>query len=277
MNEPTTDYLELQRLAVDAAQVAGNILTEMQGTIKAVEKAPKDLVTEADVASQTEIFERIGAARGEDWFLGEEHLARDGFWSDRIVDSSADLSELEYCWVVDPLDGTINYVHQLPGYCVSIAVLRYGQPVAAAVFDPVLGECYSAASGMGAFCNGQPLSTSRCEQISESLVAASFSAGVTRGSLEVERWVEMLYQCQSLRRMGSAALNLCYVAQGGLDAYWATSVKIWDIAAGILIVREAGGTVTALDSSELDLGKPQFIAAGNGNLHNQIVSVFKQL
>ena len=277
MNVPTTDYLELQQLAVDAAQVAGNLLTEMQSTIKAVEKAPKDLVTEADVASQTEIFQRIGSARGEDWFLGEEHLTQSGLMGDRIVDASADLTQLEYCWVVDPLDGTINYVHQLPGYCVSIAVLRYGQPVAAAVFDPVLGDCYSAASGLGAYRNGQPLSASRCDKISESLVAASFSAGVTRGSAEVERWVEMLYQCQSLRRMGSAALNLCYVAQGALDAYWATSVKIWDIAAGILMVREAGGTVTAMDSSELDLIKPQLIAAGNGNLHNQIVSVFEHL
>jgi len=183
------------------------------------------------------------------------------------------LSELEYCWVIDPLDGTANYVHKLQTYSVSIALLHFGEPVVAAVYDPVMDDCYSATQGEGARVNGSAIGSSGCEDLQRSLIAASFTAGVERGSPEVDRWVEMLYECQALRRLGSAALNLCYVAQGGLDGYWATSVKIWDIAAGVLVVREAGGSITAVDGGPLVIQDAKFIAAATESLRKQMFDV----
>ncbi|MBA62745.1 MAG: inositol monophosphatase [Planctomycetaceae bacterium] len=271
--------MSLEDLAIDAAKQAGRLLATMQDSINPREKAPKDLVTEADVASQKRIFEIIAEARPTDFFLGEEDLTAESELPGlkRTVGASTDLTELKYCWVIDPLDGTANYVHKLQTYSVSIALLNYGDPIVAVVYDPVMDDCYSATRGEGARVNGDPIEHSGVEELSRALVAASFSAGVERGSPEVDRWVEMLYECQALRRLGSAALNLCYVAQGGLDGYWATSVKIWDIAAGILIVREAGGTITSFDGGPVRIQEAKFIAAATKKLHKQMFEVFNRL
>jgi len=271
--------MSLETLATQAAREAGILLAQMQDAINPREKAPKDLVTEADVASQKKILEILAEERPTDYFLGEEDLTEetDLPGQDRIVSASTDLSQLEYCWVIDPLDGTANYVHKLQTYSVSIALLHYGDPVVAAVYDPVMDDIYSATQGKGARINGEPIAHSGCVQLDRSLIAASFSAGVERGSQEVDRWVEMLYECQALRRLGSAALNLCYVAQGGLDGYWATSVKIWDIAAGVLIVREAGGTITAMDGTSLKIQEAKFIAAATQSLHEQMFGVLSRV
>ena len=271
--------MNLEALAINAAKEAGQLLAAMQDSINPREKAPKDLVTEADVASQKKILEIIAEVRPNDYFLGEEDLTDESDLPglDRTVGSSTDLSELEYCWVIDPLDGTANYVHKLQTYSVSIALLSYGKPIVAAVYDPVMDDCYSASLGEGARVNGKPLKNSGVDELARSLIAASFSAGVERGSAEVDRWVEMLYECQALRRLGSAALNLCYVAQGGLDGYWATSVKIWDIAAGVLIVREAGGTITSMDGQPLKIQEAKFIAAATEKLHKQMFEVLNRV
>ena len=267
--------MDLEALAIEAAKEAGGLLAQMQDTINPREKAPKDLVTEADVASQRRILEILFAARPDDYFLGEEDLTDQSDLPalDRMVSGDTDLSELEYCWVIDPLDGTANYVHKLQTYSVSIALLHFGEPVVAAVYDPVMDDCYSATQGEGARVNGSAIGSSGCEDLQRSLIAASFTAGVERGSPEVDRWVEMLYECQALRRLGSAALNLCYVAQGCLDGYWATSVKIWDIAAGVLVVREAGGSITAVDGGPLVIQDAKFIAAATESLRKQMFDV----
>lgn len=271
--------MSLEDLAIVAAKEAGQLLAIMQDSISPREKAPKDLVTEADLASQKKILQIIAEARPTDFFLGEEDLTAETDLPglERTVGASTDLTELKYCWVIDPLDGTANYVHKLQTYSVSIALLNYGQPIVAAVYDPVMGHCYSATRGEGARVNGEPIEHSGVDELSRSLVAASFSAGVERGSPEVDRWVEMLYECQALRRLGSAALNLCYVAQGGLDGYWATSVKIWDIAAGVLIVREAGGTITSIDGEPLRIQEAKFIAAATEKLHKQMFEVLNRV
>lgn len=278
IDEEKRIFMSLEELAITAARQAGQLLAAMQDSINSREKAPKDLVTEADVASQKRILEILTAERPTDNFLGEEDLSEEADLPglDRTVGAEADLKQLEYCWVIDPLDGTANYVHKLQTYSVSIALLNYGEPIVAAVYDPVMDDCYSATRGKGARVNGKPIEHSGVEQLSRSLIAASFSAGVQRGSPEVDRWVEMLYECQALRRLGSAALNLCYVAQGGLDGYWATSVKIWDIAAGILVVREAGGTVTSIDGGPLNIQEAKFIAAATENLHEQMIDVLNR-
>jgi myo-inositol-1(or 4)-monophosphatase len=145
--------------------------------------------------------------------------------------------------------------------------------VAAAIYDPVRDRCFHATLGGGAFCDATPIKVSDVQQVDKALVAASLPPRVERDSDEIRRFVDVMLTCQAIRRLGSAALNLCYVACGQLDAYWATSVKQWDVAAGLLIVEEAGGTVTRIDGEELCLEEPKFISAGTTELHQQMVKL----
>jgi myo-inositol-1(or 4)-monophosphatase len=232
-NSQMPDYLAV---CEQAARVGGELLLQWKGKFAVREKGPRDLVTEADLASQTAIRKVVLEAFPDHDFLGEETLRE-----------SEPERKSEFRWIVDPLDGTTNYVHQLRSYSVSVALQQGDQVIAGVVYDPELDECYAAAAGAGARLNGQPLSPSDCQSPDQALVAASLPARVPRGSPEIAAMVEIIHECQGLRRLGSAALNLCYVAGGGLDAYWAGSVKLWDIAAGMLIVEEAGAVMTSLD------------------------------
>lgn len=251
-----------------AARRGGKILLDYRGRITPREKGPKDLVTEADLASQKQIREILLGEFPDHGFLGEEGGGSgDGSGYDRPW------YEQQYCWVVDPLDGTTNYVHDLPNYSVSIALCSLGQPIAGCVFDPLLDECFLAAQGEGAQRNGQTIRVSPCEQMREALIAASLPADLPRNSVEISRFIEVMHGAQAIRRLGSAALNLCYVASGRLDGYWATSVAPWDVAAGALILKEAGGTITALDGTEFDLANPRFIASATAALHQEFDAV----
>jgi len=255
---------ELLPVCEKAARAGAAVLLEWQGKINASEKGPRDLVTEADVASQNVIREIVLAAFPEHRFLGEED-------SPEVI--AAETSDSEYRWLVDPLDGTTNYVHQLPGFAVSIGVEHKGELVAGVVYDPRLDECFAAAKGNGATLNGEPIKTSECTQINHALVATGFSIDVAQGSIEIERFIEMLPECQALRRLGSAALNLCYLANGRMDGYWAVSVKIWDIAAGVVILREAGGVITDIEHKPFNPKQPRFVAAANTVLQNEMFRV----
>lgn len=245
-----------------AARAGGEILLEYQHRITSREKGPRDLVTEADLASQQCIRGLLLAEFPDHDFLGEEDDPQ-----------APPAAGQDYRWIVDPLDGTLNYVHGLQAFAVSIALEHRGEIVAGIVFDPVVKECYAAAQGRGAWLNGKPIKTSTCRTAAASLVAASFSPLVDRHSLEVTRFVAALEACQGVRRLGSAALNLAYVATGRLDAYWATSVKIWDVAAGVLLVREAGGLVTDVEGGTLDLRKPELLATASEPLSRELLSV----
>lgn len=247
-----------------AAREGGNILKQMLGHITAREKGPKDLVTQADLASQQAIRECIATHYPEHGFLGEEDDPTQPAASDRDCD-----------WIVDPLDGTVNFVHQLPNFSVSVAFRRRGRVECGCVYDPILDECFTAIEGGGAWLNGRPIRVSECEAIDQALVACSFRANVPRGSLEIARFVEVLHEAQAIRRLGSAALNLCYVAAGRLDAYWATSVKIWDIAAGQLLVTEAGGHLTDIEGQDFVLERPQFLATATPQLHETILGLLR--
>jgi len=247
-----SDYLALSQRA---AQAGGKVLLSWIGRFGVREKGPADLVTEADWASQEAIREVLLTAFPNHGFVSEEADA---------LNASA-----EYCWVVDPLDGTTNYVHQLPHYAVSIALLHHGQPIVGVVLDPVHEECFTAEKGRGARLNGQPIHASSVPELSQALVAASFSAKVQAPSAELDQFIAALLECQAVRRTGSAALNLCYVAAGRFDGFWAMSTKAWDVAAGVLIVEEAGGVVSALDGSKLDLKVPHPVASATRQLHEQ--------
>lgn len=244
----------------EAARLGGGILLDWRNRFAVREKGPADLVTEADLASQEAIRRFVADRFPKHAFLGEE---------------SPDFSVLDspYCWIVDPLDGTMNYVHGLPNYAVSVALAHGGSVVAGTVFDPVSGECFSAAAGRGAFCNGTRLATSGLTKLSRALVAVSFPTKINRDSPEISALLAILPHCQAFRRMGSSALNLCYLAAGRIDAYWSTSTKIWDIAAGILMVREAGGQVTGPAGQPFDLATGDFMAAATPPLHRAVLDV----
>lgn len=247
------DYLTICEAA---ARAGGRELMEWLGRINPQEKAPKDLVTEADLASQRKITNIVLEAFPDHAFLGEED-------DQELISANQDA---EYRWIVDPLDGTTNFVHQLPAFSVSVALECRGEVIVGVIYDPTSDECFSASLGDGAFLNGKPIRVSSCTSLHEALLVASFSASVQRDSAEIGRFLEVLVECQALRRLGSAALNLAYLACGRLDGYWATSVKIWDVAAGILLAREAGAVVRGIDGGELELARPRLVAAASSEL-----------
>ncbi len=145
-----------------------------------------------------------------------------------------------------------------------------GGRIAAAIYEPLHGECYTAALGEGAWLDGQAIRTSDVQELSQALVAASFSAKVEPGSIEIDQFVAAVLGCQAVRRTGSAALNLAYVAAGRFDGFWAMSTKAWDVAAGVLLVQEAGGTVSDIDGAEFNLRRPHPIASSQARLHEPL-------
>jgi myo-inositol-1(or 4)-monophosphatase len=176
-------------------------------------------------------------------------------------------------WIVDPLDGTTNYVHGLPQYAVSVCLEQKGELLAGTVYDPVSDDCFTASLGGGAWLNGGRLEVSRIDALADALVAVSFPAKVDRRAPEVAAFLDTLENTQAFRRMGSAALNLAYVAAGRFDLCWATETKPWDVAAGFLLVREAGGIVTDLTGGPVNLLRPRFVAASTPRLHEQALTM----
>lgn len=259
MAEPLAEFLDVAR---QAARAGGRELMSWQGRFAVREKGPADLVTEADLAAQTAIREVLLSAFPDHGFLGEEEgastVGRDG-----------------YRWIVDPLDGTTNYVHGLAQFAVSIGLERSGKLLAGVVYDPSSDECFAAALGLGADVNGRPLRVSGVCELSQAMIAASFPPKVMRDSVVVAEFLTVMEQAQAVRRMGSSALNLSYVAAGRLDAYWAKDTKTWDVAAGWLLVTEAGGVLTGFDGGEPDLGRPRFVASATPSLHKELQAALR--
>jgi len=232
------------------------------------EKAPKDLVTDADLASQKAVRDILMDAFDGYAFVGEEQGETEP--PDAVRRGAADAPP---CWVVDPLDGTVNYVHQLQSFAVSIGLYQDGKMRLGVILDPVTEELFTAIDGHGAHLNGEPIRRSDCVDLSQALVACSFPAGVKADSPEVARFVKILERCRSLRRLGSCALNMCYVAAGRLDGYWATNVCAWDSAAGTVIAREAGAQLTAYDGGPLDDWLPKFCVSASSPLHDSMIEL----
>lgn len=240
-----------------AARDAGRVLLDWAGRFSVREKGPSDLVTEADLAAQNAIREVL---------LGE--FPDHGFLAEENEDIASGASGCR--WIVDPLDGTMNYVHRMPNFAVSIALEQHGEVVVGTVFDPTNDECYSAVKGRGAFLNGNRLSVSKNASLDQALIAVSFAAHVRRDDPEISQFIEVMLRAQGIRRMGSSALNLSYLAAGRFDGYWSKATKIWDIAAGALLVSEAGGVITDFDGGPLAIAKPQFIAGATTALHKEL-------
>lgn len=248
-----------------AAQAAGETLLAWRTSVRAREKGPKDLVTEADLASQRLIRRMLLEAHPDHGFLGEEQDA----------DGPPD-QPCEYRWIVDPLDGTTNYVHGLPHYAVSIALAHQGQILVGTVYDPTARESFTAVRGQGAYLNGQRLRASGVTNLQQALVAVSFAASVDRNAAEVHQFLEVLPVCRAIRRLGCSSLNLAYLAAGRFDAYWAMSTKPWDIAAGVLLVQEAGGVVTGIGGKPLDVYQGHFAAAATPELHAELLALLRR-
>ncbi len=243
-----------------AARAGGQVLLDWAGKFQVREKGPADLVTEADLASQEIVKQTVLGAFPQHGFLAEEN-------------ASIPSRDQGYRWIVDPLDGTTNYVHGIPAYCVSIALEQNGRLQVGVVYDPVADQCFSAAAGQGATLNGRPLGVSRVSQLRDAVVASSLPPKVTRESHALAEFVEVALAVQSVRRMGSSALNLCYVAAGRYDAYWSQYAHVWDIAAGVLLIQEAGGLVTDAAGGEFRLDPPHFVAAGTAPLHAELMGL----
>jgi myo-inositol-1(or 4)-monophosphatase len=258
-------------IATAAARAGAAELMSRRGDHVVREKAPKDLVTDADLASQQAIRTILLDAFEDYVFVGEEEGEHEPPGSVRQGARDA-----PPCWVVDPLDGTVNYVHQLGSFAVSIGLYAQGKMRLGLVYDPILEELFTAIDGQGARCNDQPIHASGCAEIGDALVACSFPAGVKRNDLEVMRFLEVLEHCRSMRRLGSCALNMCYVAAGRLDAYWATNVSVWDSAGGTVIAREAGAALTGYDGSAFDDWHPRFCTSASEQLHQRMVSLLSR-
>ncbi len=259
---------DLIEVCEKAARLGGRVLLDWADRFHVKEKGPADLVTEADLASQEVIRQFIRESYPAHKFLGEE---------DRPTPEQIKgiLAMEQPVWVVDPLDGTTNYAHRLPHFCVSVAVAHQQEVLAGAVFNPASDECFTAARGNGAFLNGKAIWASSVEQLSEALVAMSFPPRFRRESADTDTLLCLLERAQSVRRSGSAALNLCNLAAGRYDAYWARTTSAWDVAAGCCIASEAGATVTALDGSEFNLTQPAPMVAATEQLSRQLIDLLQ--
>jgi myo-inositol-1(or 4)-monophosphatase len=224
---------------------------------------PIDLVTEVDHACEAHIVEALAAERPDDAVLAEE-----GRGENR--------AEARFRWVIDPLDGTTNYAHGYPHFAVSIGVEERDEPLLGVVYDPLMDELYHAVMGSGAFRNGERLRVSGETQLDRSLVATGFS--YDKAVSEDDNLAEVrvaLKAVRDLRRGGSAALDLCYVAAGRLDGYWEHKLQRWDVAAGGVIVREAGGRVTDREAGE-GWRSGHALVASNGGIHDALLAVLAQ-
>lgn len=224
-------------------------------------KGPIDLVTEADLEGERAVREIVR----HDWpghsVLGEESALGDAGRNSR------------YRWIVDPLDGTTNFAHGLALFCVSIALEIDGRVELAVVFDPIADELFTAERGLGARLNGRPLRVSNRSDLVDALLCTGFPYSIReRREAQVAVFAALLGRAQAVRRLGSAALDLCYVAAGRFDAFWEEQLHAWDIAAGSLLVEEAGGTVTDYQSRPIDLNRGQIVAS-NGHLHQPLLEV----
>jgi myo-inositol-1(or 4)-monophosphatase len=265
MTTMTDHLLTYLDAAKQAALKAAGVLEEWRQKFQVREKARADLVTDADLASQRTIRDYLTHRFPDHGFLGEEDLAalpRPGPGAPPT-------------WIVDPIDGTTNYVHDCPLYCISIGLQVAGALVVGAIYDPSRQEMFAAAQGHGAWLNQRRLRVSATARLEDALLATGFPPDLRGHEITLEWWRHFSFTARSLRRTGSTALNMAYVAAGRFDGYWAFDNHVWDVAAATVLVREAGGVVSNVDGSAYDPYTPDAIAS-NPVLHPVLVEVFRR-
>jgi len=242
--------------AVRLGKRAGEYLKEHRLDELTIEhKGRIDLVTNIDRQAESMIVSEIERAFPDHGLLAEEGFSKKG--------------SVPYTWVIDPIDGTNNFIHRIPFFCVSIAVLKEREPHIGVCCSPMTGDIFWAQAGRGAYRNGARLHVSRTDRMIDSLIATGFPYDVDEIDIIIQRFTSILRKVRGIRRLGSAALDLCYVASGSLDAFWEQGLKPWDMAAGVVILQEAGGKVSCLDGSPFDMYRGDIIAS-NARLHDEL-------
>jgi myo-inositol-1(or 4)-monophosphatase len=250
-----------------AARAAGRVLLDFQARHGVRAKGHNDFVTEADEAAQAAATAVLLAAFPHDRILGEEQ---------QVGHADADLFGPP-TWVVDPLDGTTNFIHGLPIFVVSIGLVAAHLPQVGVIYDPCRAELFSAARGLGAYGQGQPLRVSSTARLSDALLATGFPASMAGQDHLNQAWRYFALRCRGLRRTGSTAYNLAHVAAGHFDAFYAHHLHAWDVAAGLALVEAAGGRVTTRDSQPYRLGSADLLLVSNGIVHDELVQAFREL
>jgi myo-inositol-1(or 4)-monophosphatase len=254
-----------RRVAVDAARAAGRLLRdELSGSRRIAYKgAPTNLVTEMDRRAEAEILGRLRGAFPDDAILAEETGAAAGRSGRR--------------WIVDPLDGTTNYAHGLPVFGVSIALETERRIVLGVVYDPTRDELFVGERGGGATLNDAPVRVSATAALGEALLVTGFPYNIreTRDT-NLAEYAAFSVRARAVRRLGSAVIDLAYVACGRFDGFWELTLGAWDVAAGGLLVEEAGGALTGIDGGPMDVDAPTLVAS-NGRIHEQILRVLKEV
>lgn len=247
--------------AMETARNAGHILLEKFGSnLKISKKGDIDLVTEADLASEAFIIEKINTHYPRHSILAEESGA------------SVQTGDVEWKWIIDPLDGTTNYAHGYPCFCVTLAVEHKGKLVIGVSYDPTRDELFAAERHHGASLNNKRIEVSETKILLESMLVTGFPYDLSRRDNLASTFEKFLLKSRAVRRDGSAAIDLAYVACGRFDGFWEEGLNAWDVAAGVLMIEEAGGKATAYDGSELNIYSPPFCTS-NGFIHDEMLSV----
>ena len=250
-------------VASSIAREAGAIISDYRRKGIGFElKGAHDLVTEADRASERLIVERLGQHFPTHAVVAEEGGSAQG--------------SSEYRWHVDPLDGTTNFAHGFPVYNVTLGLERAGELVAGVVYDPTRDEMFSAEHGSGAWLNGERIRVASTARIEDSLAATGFPSRKRHQSVNIHFYYQLAMQSHGVRRAGAAAIDLAYVACGRLDFFWEFALNPWDMAAGVLLVREAGGVCTGMRGEPFDLHGPN-VLADNATLHAEVVALFRRI
>jgi myo-inositol-1(or 4)-monophosphatase len=246
--------------AIETVQQAGHILMEKFGRITVTKKGDINLVTEADLASENHIIERIRSYYPKHAILAEE--------SGEAVVKGVDTS---WKWIID---GTTNYAHGYPCFCVTIALEHDDEVVIGVTFDPTRDELFAAERGRGATLNGKPIRVSSTEKLGDSLIVTGFPYDFKQKPNFARHLTDFLFHSRGVRRDGSAAIDMAYVACGRFDGFWEEGLNPWDVAAGTLLIEEAGGMISYYDGSKISIYHPP-ICASNGAIHSQMLEVLK--
>ena len=251
--------MHAKRVGIEAAYAGAQVLRDRFGNISQInKKGPFDLLTEADTGSEKQILGIIRNAFPDHAILAEE--------------SGSNKGSAEFQWLIDPLDGTTNYAHQLPLFSIAIALAVRDEIVLGLVLNPMDGELFSAIAGQGAELNGQPIMVSTTPSVSESLLVTGFPYDVKKIEPLVNRFSVFQQASQGVRRLGSAALDICYVACGRFDGFWEQDLKPWDKAAAAIIAAEAGAEITNFSNQPFAI-KQEEILVTNGKIHQEMLSL----
>lgn len=251
---------KIKQVAKEVARKAGKIAFDRLNETReiACKTGETDLVTDMDKECEKMIIERIKKEFSSHSILAEE--------------SGKQTSGDEYCWIIDPIDGTTNYAHRFPVFCVSVGV-KCGDTIRVGiVYDPTRDEMFEAYEGEGAFLNGARINVSSVDPVKKTLLATGFAYDVDGKIANIDYFINMLKSAQAVRRLGSAALDLCYVACGRLDGFWEIGLQPWDTAAGQLIVQEAGGKITSIKGEPFDIFQKELLAT-NGKIHDEMIKL----